>query len=144
MSNHLELEALQAYDSWYENNQDNLDEVEEYRARRVELVTALKEGAAVTTAAIFDIGDDRNEGNTSGSDAARIARIRIRAATSATSEPAVSFISRLSRASTEAIATIESPPHFDPQRLFFDHLEVEFDGLRRDRMRDIQDFKKEP
>ena len=68
---------------------------------------------------------------------------RARVAASATFGSAGSFISRLSRASTEAIATIGPPPQFDPLRLFFEHLEVEFGGIRRDRMRHIQDFKKE-
>ena len=30
---------------------------------------------------------------------------------------------------------------FDPLKIFFDYLEVEFGGIQRDRMRHIQDFK---
>ena len=146
LPNHLEFEALQAYDSWYENNQDDLNEVEDYWARRVELVTALKEGAAIpaaTTSRTSDGADGQGEEVTSGPDAARAARLRPTAAASATDGTTTTFISRLSRASTEAIATIGQPPAFEPLALFFEHLEVEFGGIRRDRMRHIQDFKKE-
>jgi hypothetical protein len=49
LPNHLEFEVLQSYNAWYEDNQANLEEVEEYWARQVELVTPLKERAAVPT-----------------------------------------------------------------------------------------------
>jgi hypothetical protein len=148
LPNHLEYEALQSYDAWYKNNQDNLEEVEEYWARRVELVTALKEGAAIPMARASEGGDDDDgdEGESSGLDEVRAARLAARvsrAAASATSGTAATFISRLSRASTEAIATIGPPPPFDPLKLFFEYLEEEFGGIRRGRMRHIQDFKKE-
>ena len=154
LPNHLEFEALQSYDAWFEDHRDALDGVEDYWTRRVELVTALKEGAAVPLARAVDEDeeDDDDEEFSTAADAARAARLlsqaararkTARAAESATSGTSVSFISRLSRASNEAIATIGPPPHFDPLKLFFEHLEVEFGGIRRDRMRHIQDFKKE-
>ena len=153
LPNHLEFEALQAYDAWFEEHRDDLDAVEDYWTRRVELVTALKEGAAIPAARALDNDDDDDDEEVSvGGDAARTARHlaaaartrRVgRVAESATSGTSVTFISRLSRASTEAIATIGPPPVFDPLALFFEHLEIEFGGIRRDRMRHIQDFKKE-
>lgn len=42
---HLELEALQTYGRWTELHVEELNLVEEYWLNRVELVTALKEGA---------------------------------------------------------------------------------------------------
>ena len=47
MPYHLEYEALQSYDSWYEEHEVELTKVEMYWTQRVELVTALKEGAVV-------------------------------------------------------------------------------------------------
>ena len=150
LPNHLEFEALQAYDAWFEDHREDLDAVEDYWTRRVELVTALKEGAAIPAARALDDDDnDDNEEVSTSADAARTARLQAaaararRARESAASGTTVTFISRLSRASTEAIATIGPPPYFDPLVLFFEHLEVEFGGIRRDRMRHIQDFKKE-
>ncbi len=149
LPNHLECEALQLYDSWYESHEEELEGVEDYWARRVELVTALKEGAAISAANVAGSGDGDGDGGnegeveSSGQDAPRAVRFRARSTQSATSGTAVTFMSRLSRASTEAIATIGPPPHFDPLRLFFEHLEEEFGGIRRDRLRHIQDFKKE-
>jgi hypothetical protein len=147
LPNHLEYEALQLYDTWFESHAYDLEEVEDYWTRRVELVTALKEGAAIPAARAMD--DDEEQGDSTGGDAARAARLFAKAAKagkaaeSATSGTVGTFISRLSRASTEAIATIGPPPQFDPLTLFFEHLEEEFGGIRRDRMRHIQDFKKE-
>ena len=42
LPNHLEFEALQSYDTWFEDHRDALDGVEDYWTRRIELVTALK------------------------------------------------------------------------------------------------------
>ena len=149
MPNHLEFEALQAYDAWFEDHRDDLDAVEYYWIRRMELVTALKEGAAIPAARALDDDDDDDNEVSVGGDGARTARLLAaatrtqragKAAESATSGTTVTFISRLSRASTEAIATIGPPPIFDPLVLFFQHLEVEFGGVRRYRRRHIQDF----
>ena len=63
LPNHLEFEALQSYDAWFEDHKDALDMVEDYWTRRVELVTALKEGAAIPLARAGDDdeGDDEEE-----------------------------------------------------------------------------------
>ena len=110
----------------------------------------MKEGATIPPTRALD-DDDNDEASVIG-DATRTTRLLAaatrtqragKAAESVTSGTTVTFISRLSRASIEAIATIGPPPIFDPLELFFQHLEVEFGGIRRDRMRHIQDFKKE-
>ena len=44
LPSHLEQEALHSYDSWYEEHEAQLLEVELYWTQRVELVTTLKEG----------------------------------------------------------------------------------------------------
>ena len=66
-----------------------------------------------------------------------------KAAESATVGTTITFISRLFRASIKATATIGPPSIFDLLVLFFQHLEVEYGSIRRDRMRHIQDFNKE-
>lgn len=150
LSNHLELEALESYDAWYENNQANLENMEKYWARRIKLVTALKEGAVISTAtASRDVDSDKDEIESFGPDVARTARLAIRAArvyASATLGTTATFITRLSRTSitsTEVVASIGPPHAFELLRLFFEHLEVEFSNIQRDRMPDIEDFKNE-
>ena len=41
------------------------------------------------------------------------------------------------------MASLGDPPSFEPLKEFFDYLEVEYGGIRRDRMRHIQDFHRE-
>ena len=50
LPSHLEHEALQSYNSWYKEHEDRLLVVELYWTQRVELITALKEGAAIPDA----------------------------------------------------------------------------------------------
>ena len=50
LPSHLEHKALQSYDSWYEEHEDQLLVVELYWTQWVELITALKEGAAIPDA----------------------------------------------------------------------------------------------
>ena len=52
LPSHLEQEALHSYDSWYEEHEAQLLEVELYWTQRVELVTALKERAAIPDARV--------------------------------------------------------------------------------------------
>ena len=51
--------------------------------------------------------------------------------------------SRLSYATMEAVASLGDPPPFEPLKEFFEYLETEYGGIRRDRMRHIQDFQRE-
>ena len=62
MPSHLEQEALHSYDSWYEEHEAQLLEVELYWTQRVELVIALKEGAAIPNARIEDEVEEGDEG----------------------------------------------------------------------------------
>jgi hypothetical protein len=137
LPNYLEFEAMQAYDSWYKNNQDNFDEVKNYWAQLVELITTLKEGATIPAAqASISSNDDGGEGETSSPDVAQAARLFAKAVidtiASATLGLAINFISQLSKASTKIVATIRPPPIFDPLRLFFEHLEMKFGGICQD------------
>ena len=50
LPSHLEHKALQSYDSWYEEHEDQLLVVELYWTQRVKLITALKEGTAISDA----------------------------------------------------------------------------------------------
>ena len=124
-----------------------LTEVEMYWTQQVELVTALKEGAAVPSlreeiqmALRPDPrGDDEVE-----TSAPRARRGR------ATSESGIgsvgtngSFISRLSQANLEAVASLGQPPAFEPLKEFFGYLEETYGGIRRDRMSHIRDFQRE-
>ena len=126
--------------------------MEDYWTRRVKLNTALKKGAAIPMARATegDEDDDEEEAESPEGDGSQVVRLAPKAKAhrlgkttkSSTLGAIVRFISRLSRASTEAIAIIGPPPMFDPLKIFFDYLELEFGGIRRDRMRHIQDFKK--
>jgi len=106
----------------------------------MELVTALKKGAAFSATQASktgDEGEEKGEEATSGLDAARATRLRSKSTTSSADGAISTFISRLSRASTEAIATMGPPPQFDPLQLFFEYLEIEFGGIRHDCMHQI-------
>ena len=43
----------------------------------------------------------------------------------------------------EALASLGDPPPFEPLKEFFEYLETKYGGIRRDRMRHIQDFQRE-
>ena len=43
----------------------------------------------------------------------------------------------------EVVPSLGDPPPFEPPKEFFDYLEVEYGGIRRDCMRHIQDFQRE-
>ena len=137
LPSHLEHEALQSYDSWYEEHEEQLLVVELYWTQRVELVTALKEGATIPEAR-----GNVEEGDEAGTSILERPRRETRARPTGSSTTG-SFLSRLSHATMEAVATLGDPPPFEPLREFFDYLEVEYGGIRRDRMRHIQDFQRE-
>ena len=104
-----------------------------YWTQRVELVTALKEGAAVPSlqeeiemALCPDPGDD---------DEAETSALRARQGR-ATSQSGIgsmgmsgSFISRLFRANLEAVASLRQLPAFEPLREFFAYLEEAYGGI---------------
>ena len=98
----------------------------------VELVTTLKKGASILVAQVFEEGG-RDEDNTLAMDVARATRLLARAisasGSSSTLENARSFILQLPRASTATIAILGEVSLFDPLRLFFEHLEVEFGAI---------------
>ena len=112
----------------------------------MELVTALKEGAAVPSlreeiemVLCPDPGDD-DEVETSAP------RARRGRATSQSRIGSVgmngSFIARLSRANLEDVASLGQPPAFEPLKEFFAYLEA-YGGIRRDCMSHIRDFQRE-
>ena len=59
---HLEHEALQTYEQWMEAHWMELRQVERYWETRVELVSALKEGAVSSLMAIPDVKLEVPEG----------------------------------------------------------------------------------
>ena len=138
----MEHEALQSYDSWYEEHEDQLLVVELYWTQRVELITTLKEGAAISDArgeVVTEVDpDDDEEAST-----VRVSRRGRAARPAGSSMTTGSFLSQLSQATREAVASLGDPPPFEPLKEFFDYLEVEHGGIRRDRMRHTQDFQRE-
>ena len=103
----------------------------------MELVTALKEGAAIPNVQVEDEVEEGDEGGTSNLERPRKA-IRARAPRPTSSSTTMgSFLSRLSYATMEAVASLGDPPPFEPLKEFFEYLETEYGGIRRDRMRHI-------
>lgn len=49
LPNHLEFEALQFYDIWFEDHRNALKEVVDYKTQCVDLITALKGVAILAT-----------------------------------------------------------------------------------------------
>ena len=82
--------------------------------------------------------DDDEEAST-----VRVSRRERAARPTGSSMTTWSFLSRLSQATKEAVASFGDPPPFEPLKEFFDYLEVEYGGIRRDRMHHIQDFQRE-
>ena len=111
-----------------------LREVERYWKTRVQLVSALKEGATSTLMA--DVKSEMPEGvfvvDVEGSTPA----------TASTSSPSFS-LSRYAHATQATLASLGAPPIFEPLRAFQLHLQEEYGGLRRDQMQRIQDFRRE-
>ena len=142
LPSHLEHEALQSYDSWYEEHKDQLLVVELYWTQRVELITALKERAAISDAreeVVTEVDpDDDEEAST-----VRVLRRGRAARPAGSSTTTGSSLSRLSQATREAVASLGDPPPFESLKEFFDYLKVEYGGIRWDRIRHIQDFQRE-
>ena len=114
-SSHLEHEALQSYDSWYEEYEDQFLVVELYWTQRVELITALKEGAAISDArgeVVTEVDPDDDEEASTG----RVSRKGRAARPASSSTTTGSFLSRLSQATKEVVASLGDPPPFEPLR----------------------------
>ena len=113
----------------------------------MELVTALKEGAAVPSlweeiemALRPNLGDgDEAETSTPRAQRGRVtSQSWIRSVGTSRSS-----ISRLSRANLEAMASLRQPLAFEMLKEFFGYLEEVYGGIRRDRMSHIRDFQRE-
>ena len=121
LPSYLEHEALQSYDSWYEEHEDQLLVVELYWTQRVELITVLKEGATIPDArgeVVTEVDpDDDEEAST-----VRVSRRRRAARSASSSTTTGSFLSRLSQGTREAVASLGDPPPFEPLKEFFDFL----------------------
>ena len=115
--------------------------MELYWTQRVELITALKEGAAIPDAQ----GEVSTESNSNDEEASTVWVSRKGRAPrpAGSSTTTGSFLSRLSQATREAVASLGDLPPFEPLKKFFDYLEVEYGGIRRDRLRHLQDFQRE-
>ena len=142
LPSHLEHEALQSYDSWYEEHEEQLMVVELYWTQRVDLITALKEGAAIPNAR-GEVAAESNSDDDQGASTVRVSRKGKAPKPTGSSTTTGSFLSRLSQATMEVVASLGGPPPFESLKEFFDYLEVEYGGIRRDHMRHIQDFQRE-
>ena len=132
---HLEFEALQTYERWTERHEEDLEEVERYWQARVELISALKDGAVANMAPVAKVeGQSAVGGGSSPADT--------QGKTPEVSQPPIT-LSRVAQATQAALSAIGQPPAFEPLRLFIAHLEVEYGGFRRDQMQRIQDFRRE-
>jgi len=132
---HLEFEALQTYERWTDEHELQLREVERYWEARVELISALKEGAVASLLPAVKVEENPADGSGSSSEDTK-------GKAPVLSQPSVT-LSRVAQATQAALSAIGDPPLFDPLRLFIAHLEVEYGGFRRDQMQRIQDFRRE-
>ena len=113
--------------------------VELYWTHRVELLSALKEGAAILDAR----GEVDGQSNSDDDEEASTVWVSRKGKTlkpASSSTNTGSFLSRLSQATKEAMASLGDPPPFEPFKEFLDYLEVEYGGIRQDCMCHIQDF----
>ena len=114
--------------------------VELYWTQQVELIIALKEGAAIPDAqgeVVTEVHPDDDE----EASIVRASRRERSARPAGSSTTTGSFLSRLSQATREVVASLGDPPPFEPLKEFFDYLKVEYGGIKWDRMRHIQDFQ---
>ena len=132
---HLEFEALQTYERWTDEHELQLREVERYWEARVELISALKEGAVASLLPTVKVEEKPAEGSGSSSEDTKGKALVL-------GQPSIT-LSRVAQATQAALSAIGEPPVFDPLRLFIAHLEIEYGGFRRDQMQRIQDFRRE-
>ena len=137
---HLEHEALQTYERWTVAHWLSLQEVERYWDARVELISALKEGAAMN---LLPSNDGEEVEPTTSSEKGSVEDSKGKAKTLVKKVDSTKLLSRMAQATQAALAAMGPPPPFDPLRLFIQHLEVEYGGFRRDQMQRIQDFQRE-
>ena len=115
----LEFEALEAYSIWSDAHAESLLEVEDYWARRTEVMASVK----VEPSTPFTTTIPKEEGTSSGGEG--------------------TFVSRGTQAMLAAAEAFGPPPPFRPFERFMAHLEAKFGGFRRDQMLRIQDFRRE-
>ena len=115
LPSHLEHEALQSYDSWYEEHEDQLLVVEFYWTQWVELIIALKEGAAIPDArgeVVTEVDpDDDEEAST-----VQVSRRGRAARPAGSSTTTGSFLSRLSQALGRLWHHLVIHHHLNPSR----------------------------
>ena len=101
------------------------------------------QGRAAIPDARGEVAAESNSDDDQGASTVRVSRKGKASKPTGSSTTTGSFLSRLSQATMEAVASLGGPPPFEPLKEFFDYLEVEYGGIRRDRMRHIQDFQRE-
>jgi hypothetical protein len=111
--------------------------VERYWETRVELVSALKEGAASSFMAVPEVKMEVQEGvyvvDVEGASLINsTAQGQALAAASASSPVLLLF--RYAQATQAALASLGAPPDFEPLQAFELHLQEEYGGFRRDQM----------
>jgi hypothetical protein len=120
-----------------------LRQIERYWETRVELVSALKEGATSSLMAVPEVKTEVPEGAIAV-DVEEASHDEPRAtgyapAAASTSSPVLP-LSRYAQATQAALASLGAPPDFEPLQAFKLHLQEEYRGFRRDQMQRIHDF----
>jgi hypothetical protein len=107
--------------------------VEQYWEARVELISALKDGA-VATLAPPTLKEEESPEESKDKELAL-------GPTVASSSTAT--FSRMARTTQAALTAVGPPPPFNPLAEFVANLEMEYGGFRRDQMQLIRDFRQE-
>ena len=112
---HLEHEALQTYEQWTEAHWMELRQVERYWETRVELVSALKEGAASSLMAVPEVKSEVPEGvyvvDVEGASPGE-PKDKGSAPTAASTSSPILPLSRYAQATQAALASLGAPPDF--------------------------------
>ena len=121
-------------------------QVEQYWETRVELVSALKEGAASSSMVIPKVKSEVPEGvyvvDMKGASHGEPKDKGFAPVVATTSNPILP-LSRYVKATQAALASLGAPRVFEPLREFELHLQEEYGGLRWDQMQRIHDFRRE-
>ena len=107
--------------------------MEQYWEARVELISALKDGAVATFAP--PILKEEEPPEESKDKELALGPIVVGSSTAT--------LSRMARATQAALPAVGPPPPFNPLAEFVAHLEIEYGGFRQDQMQRIQDFRRE-
>ena len=122
-----------------------LRQVEQYWKTRIELVSALKEGATSSSMADSDVKTEVSEGvyvvDVKGG-SLDWPKAKSYASTTVSMSSPVLPLSRYAYATQAAIASSGAPPYFESLWAFELHLHEEYGGLHRDQMQRIQDFRR--